>query len=138
MVCVVANETWPSHRGEQGYWAAQMKQHMKTDPLLSDWNPRLGYVARLSGKIPRFAREDRELLELTGDVNNPRSYHKIASTIIVLTTKRCYPNHVNKPFRTSRWSKGRTEYEEMKFAWGPCNRAQNIQFNGAEPRFGQK
>jgi SNF2 family DNA or RNA helicase len=107
-------------------WVKQTSIILRNDVLLGSWNIRQGYThGRLDHLAPHLRIEDRPLLECTNDVFRDSACHADASTVVVITTKKCYNQHVVNLFtRVITLSKGKprgktlTRREVMKFAWG--------------------
>jgi hypothetical protein len=106
-------------------WVKQTSIILRNDVLLNSWNIRQDYThERLNHLASHLRIENRSLLKCINDVFRDSTCHADASTVVMITIKKCYNQHVVNLFirmiilfkKKSR-DKTLIRRKIMKFAW---------------------
>jgi hypothetical protein len=105
-------------------WIDHVARYFRNEILFESWNLRQIYVRdKLNHFASRLRIENRDLLERTDENFKLLKCHEDASTIVIITTKECYYQHVDQLFIRKtifkRTSRSRFTIIEvfMNFAW---------------------
>jgi hypothetical protein len=105
-------------------WIDHVARYLRNEILLDSWNLRQIYVRdKLNHLASRLRIENRKLLKRTDENFKSLKCHEDASTIVIITIKECYHQHVDQLFiqktvfkRTFR-SRLTIIEVSMNFAW---------------------